>query len=32
MSWHGRPKVHTPSEHPRITLLNTFYVKEGVGF
>jgi hypothetical protein len=32
MSWHGRPKVHTASDHPRITLLNTFYVKEGVGF
>jgi len=32
MSWHGRPKVHTTSDHPRITLLNTFYVKEGVGF
>jgi hypothetical protein len=32
MSWHGRPKVHTASDHPRITLLNTFYAKEGAGF
>lgn len=32
MSWHGRPKVHTTSDHPRITLLNTFYEKEGLGF
>jgi len=32
MSWHGRPKIHTPIEHPRITLLNTFYINENVGF
>lgn len=32
MSWHGRPKIHTPIEQPRITLLNTFYVSENVGF
>jgi hypothetical protein len=32
MSWHGRPKVHTTSDRARITLLNTFYTAEGVGF
>lgn len=32
MSWHGRPKIHTPIEQPRITLLNTFYINEKVGF
>jgi hypothetical protein len=32
MSWHGRPKIHTPIEQPRVTLLNTFYINENVGF
>ncbi|PWJ83991.1 hypothetical protein C7441_107152 [Pseudaminobacter salicylatoxidans] len=32
MSWHGRPKIHTPIEQQRITLLNTFYINENVGF
>jgi len=30
MSWHGRPKVKTTA--PRITILNTFYRDENVGF
>jgi hypothetical protein len=30
MSWHGRPKVTTTA--PRITILNTFYRDENVGF
>lgn len=32
MSWHGRPKIHTKIDQPRITLLNTFYINEEVGF
>jgi hypothetical protein len=32
MSWHGRPTVKTTSDRPRITILNTFYVNENVGF
>ena len=32
MSWHGRPKIKTTVEHPRISLLNTFYINEHVGF
>lgn len=32
MSWHGRPKIHTAIEQPRVTLLNTFYINENVGF
>lgn len=32
ISWHGRPKITTPVEHPRITILNTFYINENVGF
>jgi len=32
MSWHGRPMIRTPIEQPRITLLNTFYINEKVGF
>jgi len=32
MSWHGRPKIKTAIEQPRISLLNTFYVNEDVGF
>jgi hypothetical protein len=32
MSWHGRPKIHTPISQPRVTLLNTFYINENVGF
>nr|WP_292764400.1 hypothetical protein [Mesorhizobium sp.] len=32
MSWHGRPKITTPIDHPRVSLLNTFYVSEDVGF
>jgi hypothetical protein len=30
MSWHGRPAIKT--EQPRISILNTFYVNEHVGF
>ncbi|HEU0151558.1 MAG TPA: hypothetical protein VFR21_32430, partial [Bradyrhizobium sp.] len=30
MSWHGRPKVKTTA--PRVTILNTFYRDENVGF
>src|SRR5215831_1284560 len=30
MSWHGRPPIKTDS--PRISILNTFYVNEHVGF
>ncbi len=30
MSWHGRPQIHT--DQPRITILNTFYMNEQVGF
>lgn len=32
MSWHGRPKINTTIERPRVSLLNTFYVNETVGF
>ena len=32
MSWHGRPKIHTTIEQPRVSLLNTFYINENVGF
>ena len=32
MSWHGRPKITTPIERPRVSLLNTFYINENVGF
>ena len=30
MSWHGRPPIKT--DQPRISILNTFYVNENVGF
>jgi hypothetical protein len=30
MSWHGRPPIKT--DQPRISILNTFYVNEHVGF
>lgn len=30
MSWHGRPTITT--EQPRISILNTFYINEQVGF
>ena len=30
MSWHGRPPIKT--DQPRITILNTFYANERVGF
>jgi hypothetical protein len=30
MSWHGRPTIQT--DQPRISILNTFYVNEHVGF
>ncbi|MDQ6433548.1 hypothetical protein RB623_05725 [Mesorhizobium sp. LHD-90] len=32
MSWHGRPKIKTPINQPRVSLLNTFYVNEEVEF
>jgi hypothetical protein len=32
MSWHGRPKIHTAIEQPRVSVLNTFYINENVGF
>ncbi|PWK72852.1 hypothetical protein [Aminobacter sp. AP02] len=32
MSWHGRPKIQTTIERPRVSLLNTFYINENVGF
>jgi hypothetical protein len=32
MSWHGRPLVKTTVERPRISILNTFYINESVGF
>jgi hypothetical protein len=32
MSWHGRPPIKTPIDRPRISILNTFYVNEAVGF
>jgi hypothetical protein len=30
MSWHGRPAINT--DKPRVSILNTFYVNEHVGF
>jgi hypothetical protein len=30
MSWHGRPQIHT--DQPRVSILNTFYINEQVGF
>src|SRR6185437_9167607 len=30
MSWHGRPAIK--ADQPRITILNTFYINEQVGF
>jgi hypothetical protein len=30
MSWHGRPPIQTNS--PRISILNTYYSSEQVGF
>jgi hypothetical protein len=30
MSWHGRPAIQT--DQPRISILNTFYINEHVGF
>lgn len=30
MSWHGRPPIQT--DRPRVTILNTFYMNEQVGF
>lgn len=30
MSWHGRPPIKT--DQPRISILNTFYAREDVGF
>jgi hypothetical protein len=30
MSWHGRPPIKT--DQPRISILNTFYMNEHVGF
>ena len=30
MSWHGRPAIETDS--PRVSILNTFYANEAVGF
>ncbi|MGX9426919.1 hypothetical protein [Bradyrhizobium sp. LeoA1S1] len=30
MSWHGRPPIET--DRPRISILNTFYMNEDVGF
>lgn len=32
MSWHGRPKIKTVIERPRMSILNTFYIDGGVGF
>ena len=32
MSWHGRPTIKITIERPRVSLLNTFYVNEDVGF
>lgn len=32
MSWHGRPPITTPMHRPRISILNTFYINESVGF
>jgi hypothetical protein len=30
MSWHGRPPIET--NQPRVSILNTFYINEHVGF
>jgi hypothetical protein len=30
MSWHGRPPIET--DQPRVSILNTFYINEHVGF
>jgi hypothetical protein len=30
MSWHGRPPIET--DQPRVSILNTFYINENVGF
>ncbi|MET0940919.1 MAG: hypothetical protein ABWY13_06090 [Mesorhizobium sp.] len=32
ISWHGRPKIKTKIEQPRVSLLNTYYIDEAVGF
>ncbi|HET7412900.1 MAG TPA: hypothetical protein VFJ18_09585 [Pararhizobium sp.] len=32
MSWHGRPKISAPIDRPRISILNTFYADESLGF
>ncbi|RST86093.1 hypothetical protein EJC49_12400 [Aquibium carbonis] len=32
MSWHGRPKITAPVERPRMSILNTFYTDETLGF
>jgi hypothetical protein len=32
MSWHGRPSVELKNENPRVSILNTYYVNENVGF
>jgi hypothetical protein len=32
MSWHGRPKITAPIDKPRVSILNTFYIDENVGF
>lgn len=32
MSWHGRPKITTTIDKPRVSILNTFYVSEEAGF
>jgi len=32
MSWHGRPKITAPIDKPRVSILNTFYIDESVGF
>ncbi len=32
MSWHGRPKIRTAVTKPRISILNTFYADESLGF
>lgn len=32
MSWHGRPAINTAIHKPRMSILNTFYIDESVGF
>ena len=32
MSWHGRPTIDTTGDKPRVSILNTFYINENVGF